>query len=49
MFSYLPLSGSQPGCQALPVDDRVDCCPDGQMDGIIHECLAGALSVWKAI
>lgn len=49
MFSYLSLSDSQPGRQALPVDDRVDRRPDGQMDGIVDECLAGALSVWKAI
>lgn len=49
MFSYLSLSGSQPSRQALPVDDRVDRRPDGQMDGIVDECLAGALSVWKAI
>lgn len=49
MFSYLSLSGSQPGCQALPVDERVDRWPDGQMDGFGDECLAGALSVWEAI
>ncbi len=49
MFSYLSLSSSRPDRQALPVDDQVDPRPDGQMDGIVDECLAGALSVWKAI
>lgn len=49
MFSYLSLSGGRTGCQALPVDGGVDREPDGQMDGIVDECVAGALSVWKAI
>lgn len=48
-FSYLSLSGSKHGRQTLPVDDRVDRWPDGQMDGIVDEWLTGALSVWKAI
>lgn len=38
-----------PGRRALPVDERADWRPDGQMDGIVDECLAGALSVWEAI
>ncbi|CAB1455503.1 unnamed protein product [Pleuronectes platessa] len=42
------LTSGLPGCQALPVDDGVDRRPDGQMDGIVDECVAVSLPLHPA-